>query len=168
MKVYRISQWTFLGICLLILSLPLSRHWRLFLKGEKATGTVTQFTMIVHEDMAGVKDIWYVSEVLFEANGITHKAYGPEDLEYKQGRTIPVIYHPADPSRYCLLTFSGLYLNNYMILPVVLFIVWTAFYLSFNSYSKNKSRSKSSEVAFSPYKARKKPASSGELKIRIK
>ncbi len=166
MKVYSISKWAFYGICLLILTLPLSRHWKLIATGERATGTVTEFTMIVHENIAGEREIQYVSEVPFTAEGLTHRAYGPWGFEYKVGRPIKLIYNPADPSEYCLLTFSGFYLNNYMILPLVLLIVWAAFYLSFNSYSKMKRQSHSKDLAFSPYKARKKSRTPGSIIVR--
>jgi hypothetical protein len=156
MKVYSISKWTFWGICLLIVTLPLSRQWKLITSGERATGTVKEFTMIVHEDIVGVREIRYVSEVQFEAEGLTLKAYGPSGYEYELERSIRLIYNPSDPSEYCLLTFTGFYLNNYMILPLVLLIVWAAFYLSFNSYTKKKRSSSSQELTSSPYKSRKK------------
>jgi len=143
MKVYSISKWTFFGICLLIVTLPLSRQWRLITGGERAIGTVTEFTMIVHENFAGEREIRYVSEVQFKSEGQILKVYGPSRYEYNTGRSIRLIYNPADPSEYCLLTFSGFYLNNYMILPIVLLIVWASFYLSFNSYTKKKRQSRS-------------------------
>ena len=166
MKVYSISKWTFIGICLLILALPLSRQWKLITGGERATGTVTDFTMIVHENIAGERDIRYVSEVQFKADGKTHRAYGPSGYEYDVGRSIHLIYNPADPSESCLLTFSCIYMNSYMILPIVLIIVWAAFYLSFNSYSKKKRMRSTKEVAFSPHKARKKAHAPGSSLVR--
>ncbi len=166
MKVYSISKWTFFGICLLIVTLPLSRQWKLITTGDRATGTVNEFTMIVHENIAGEREIQYVSEVQFNSEGKTLKVYGPSGYEYSAGRSIRLIYNPADPSEYCLLTFSGFYLNNYLILPLVLLIVWAAFYLSFNSYSKKKRRSRSKDLTFSPYKARKKPRSPGSILVR--
>ena len=138
MKVYRVSKGAFAGICLLILTLPVSRQWKLISSGERAKGRVSQFTLIAHEDMAGVKEIRYVSEILFEAEGQEHKAFGPSGYEYKKGRNIRLIYDPDDPSEYCLLTFTGFYLSNYMVLPIVLLVVWAAFYLSFTSYTKRR------------------------------
>ena len=143
MKVYSISKWTFFGICLLIVTLPLSRQWKLIASGERATGTVKEFTMIVHENIAGEREIQYVSEVQFKSKGQVLKAYGPSGYEYNAGRSIRLIYNDADPSEYCLLTFSGFYFNNYLILPIVLLVVWVSFYLSFNSYSKKKRQSRS-------------------------
>lgn len=155
MKVYSISKWAFLGICALILTLPLSRHWRLITMGETATGTVTEFKMTVHENIAGGKEIRYSSEIQYQAEDSSYVAYGPEGFEYKTGRTIKLKYSPDNPSENCLLTFSCLYFNDYFILPLVLLTVWIAFYLSFNSYSRKKRKRLSGDLAFSPYKSRK-------------
>lgn len=165
MKVYSISKWAFFGICILILTLPLSRHWKIYTMGETATGRVKEFTMIVHENVAKEKEIWYVSEIRFQVKDSSYAAYGPKDLEYEVGRQIKLVYKADDPSENVLLTFSGMYFNNYLILPLVLITVWAAFYLSFNSYSKKKGRQKSTDLAFSPYKARKQHQESGSGEI---
>jgi len=138
MKVYSISKWAFLGISILILTLPLSRHWKLFTLGESSTGTVTEFAMIVHENIAGERSIQYVSKIQFKVLDSIYFAHGPPSYEYEDGREMKLRYDPDDPTEYCLLTFSGIYLNNYVILPLVLITVWAAFYMSFNSYSRKK------------------------------
>lgn len=138
MKLYSISKWAFSGICVLILTLPVSRHWKLFTLGEVGIGSVTEFAMIVHENIAGEKEIHYVSKIPFEVKDSTYVAHGPSGFEYDAGRKIKLMYDPGDPSEYCLLTFSGIYFNNYFILPLVLLTVWAAFYMSFNSYSKSR------------------------------
>ena len=166
MKVYSISKGVFFGICLLILILPLSRQWKLITGGVRDSGTVTQFTMIVHENFTGEKEIRYVSEVEFNAAGKTYRAHGPSGIEYKVGRSIKLIYNPNDPSKNCLLTFTGIYLSNYLVIPLVLLIVWTAFYLSFNSYSKKKRQTRSKDLTFSPYKARRKAHTPGSSPVR--
>lgn len=156
MKVYSISQWTFFGICVLILALPVSRQWKLLSSGKKTTGRVTEFSMVVRENMAGEREIQYVSKLEFKAGDRIYEAYGPAGYEYAAGREVKLKYNPADPTEHCLLTFSAFYLNSYLVLPLVLITVWGAFYLSFNSYSKNKGGRQSREVAFSPYGPRKK------------
>lgn len=138
MKVYKISKWAFSGICILILTLPLSRHWKLFTFGEITSGTVAEFDMIVNENIAGEREIQYVSKIPFKVQDSTYMAHGPSGYEYEAGRKIHLMYDPDDPSAYCLLTFSGIYLNNYIILPLVLLTLWAAFYMSFNSYSKSR------------------------------
>lgn len=138
MKVYSISKWAFLGICLLILTLPLSRQWKLIAFGETTFGTVTEFAMIVHENIAGERVIQHVSKIQFKVQDSTYIAHGPSGYEYEVGRKIKLKYDPGDPSEYCLLTFSGIYFNNYIILLLVLLTLWAAFYMSFNSYSKSR------------------------------
>ena len=70
MKVYRISKWTFLGVCLLILILPVSRHWRLLIRGGKATGTVTQYEERVVENRIGDKYLEAASVIEFNVEGL--------------------------------------------------------------------------------------------------
>lgn len=156
MKVYSISKWTFFGICALILTLPLSRHWRLLILGEKATGTVGEYTITVRESLAGEKKILHVSEIQFQVNDTTYMAYGPPDLEYEAGRTVNIKYHPGRPSEHCVLTFSSLYLNNYMILPLILLTLWAAFFLSFNSYANKRRISKKRNLFSRLFKSGKK------------
>ena len=134
MKVYSISKWTFRGICLLILLLPVSRHWRLITTGKRTTGTVTEFVRRMENPRFPVE----ASEIEFLVDGVVQKAYGPSDYEYKQGRSLTVFYDPQDPSRNCVASFSGFYLSSYSILPLMLITVWYAFYLSYNNYRKKR------------------------------
>ena len=138
MKVYSISKWAFYGISLLILMLPVSRQWKLLVSGRKATGTVIAYHRMMHENFNGKLTIEYASEIQFQVEGKSAKAFGPMNLELKPGRILNVMYDPEDPSNNCLLTFSGFYLKNYSVLPLILFTLWGAFYLSFNNYKKIK------------------------------
>ncbi|MEN8227673.1 MAG: hypothetical protein ABFS38_05920, partial [Bacteroidota bacterium] len=114
-----------------------SRQWRLLVDGKKASGTVIAYNRLMHENLNGEVTIEYASEIHFEVEGESHKAYGPMNLELKPGRTLNVRYDPEEPSNNCLLTFSGFYLNNYSVLPLILLILWGSFYLSFNSYNRS-------------------------------
>ena len=136
MKVYRISKWAFWGICLLIVMLPVSRHWKLLTSGERARGTVRAYVYRMAEDVGGERYPVEVSEIEFEADGVIHKAYGPANYEYKKGRKVPVFYNRDDPGENCVATFTGFYLNYYAVFPIVLLAIWYAFYLSFNNYRK--------------------------------
>jgi hypothetical protein len=138
MKVYSISKWAFWGICLLIVILPVSRHWKLLTTGERVDGTVTGMVIRPLETRVVEPEISYVCEIVFEADDSLHRAFGPPNFEYATGRNIRVYYDPADPSRNCLFTFSGFYLESYTALPVALLMVWAAFYLSFNNYRKKQ------------------------------
>ena len=147
MKVYSISKWAFRGICVLILLLPVSRHWQLLTTGSRTTGIVTQYTARIVEDIMGERDLEQASEIEFEVNGAVHKTYGPKNYEYDVGRSLKVFYMRKDPSHNCIATFSGFYLSNYTILPLILITVWFAFYLSFNNYRKRMKMPKGSSRA---------------------
>lgn len=136
MKIYTIGKWSFWGIALLILALPVSRHWRLLVTGKRAPGTVMQYSRLWHEHWNGESTIAYASEVLFQVEGEPVVTHGPLNFQYEPGRELNVVYNPKDPSRNCIMTFSGLYLTNYTALPVILFVLWGAFYLSFNTLTK--------------------------------
>ena len=151
MKVYSISRWAFYGICLLILILPVSRHWELLLRGRTATGTVGPYERHLMERRIGEEEVEMANTIEFESGGVTYATRGPWNYEYRTGRTVKVRYDPQDPQRNCILTFSGLYLNNYSILPLILITVWAAFYLSFNNYRKKRRPGRAETPAFSPY-----------------
>ena len=65
MKVYSISKWAFRGICILILLLPVSRHWKLLTIGGRAAGTATQYTSRIVEDIMGARGLVQASEIEF-------------------------------------------------------------------------------------------------------
>ena len=136
MKVYSISKWAFRAICLLILLLPVSRHWQVLTTGKRTEGTVTAYTNRIVKDIMGERDLEQASEIEFEADGAIYKTYGPKNYEYTTEREVAVFYMRKDPSHNCVATFSGFYLSNYTILPMILITVWYAFYLSFNNYQK--------------------------------
>ena len=136
MKVYRISIWACGSICLLILLLPVSRHWALLTTGERTTGTVTAYAYrMVDEDYSDGPPA-KASEIEFYVEGELYKTYGPANYEYRQGRRLAIFYKKNNPDKNCVAAFSAFYLSYYTAIPIVLLIVWYAFYLSFNNYRK--------------------------------
>jgi hypothetical protein len=152
MKVYSISRWAFYGICVLILVLPVSRHWKLLVAGESAKGVVGKYQTFIVEHEIGEDEAAYASSVEFVVEEETFVTHGPANYKYKEGRDVRVRYDPDDPGHNCLLTFTGLYLNDYSILPLFLLTVWGAFYLSFNNYRKKKRARHTDGLASSPYR----------------
>ena len=144
MKVYSISKWAFRAICLLILILPVSRHWRLLSTGDKARGTVTEQVVRKKEILGKETEAGFASEIQFAVDGRNYQAYGPLNYEYTLGRTIMVFYNQEEPSQNCIATFGGFYHNNYTVLPIILLVLWAAFYMSFNNY-RRKQRFKKSQ-----------------------
>lgn len=152
MKTYSISRWTFLIVSILILALPVSRRWRLILNGEKATGVVTDYRPVLRRNTSDTKTVERVSVVRFRVDDSLRVAFGPEGLEYRTGRRVGVLYDPENPDKNCIFTFTGLYLTDYSALPLILLILWGAFYLSFNNYSKYARKKRGGPPADSPYR----------------
>jgi hypothetical protein len=150
MKLYSISKLVFWSVMILILLLPAGRHWRLLSTGVRTEGTVLGYTLHKHIDMFGGTQLIWASEVRFQVGDSAHLTLGPIDLELKQGKTIPVYYKSGNPSKNCLFNFSCLYYTSYAILPLILMVVWYAFYLSYNNYQREK-QGKSRTPASSPY-----------------
>ncbi|MGW8317083.1 MAG: DUF3592 domain-containing protein [Bacteroidales bacterium] len=150
MKVYSISRWTFYGICLLILILPVSRYWELLLRGKTATGRVLEYEGHLMKHRIGEDEMEMASTIEFQSEGDTYITRGPWNYEYREGRTVRVRYDPKDPQRNCILTLSGFYLDNYSTFPLILIIVWGAFYLSYNNYHKKKRSRRVGTPASSP------------------
>ena len=156
MKVYSISKWAFMAISLLILVLPVSRHWKLLSTGEKTPGKVTQLVTRTKELMGKETESGFASEIEFMVDGNTYHAYGPLNYEYSPGRCIMVYYHHEDPSLNCIATFSGFYLTNYTVVPIIVLTLWYAFYLSFNNY-RRKQKFKKRGPRRSTYPSRRIP-----------
>jgi hypothetical protein len=150
MKLYSISKIVFWTVMVLILLLPLGRHWRLLSFGERVTGTVGEYTRQKKVDFFGEAQLIEASEVLFPVGDSLYKTLGPVDFELEQGKPIVVYYKPGDPSHNCLFNFSCFYMSSYSILPLILIIVWYAFYLSYNNYHREKYGA-SRTPASSPY-----------------
>jgi len=137
MKFYSISKWAFRGICLLILLLPVSRHWRLLSSGERTKGTVTGYVERSDEH-ADERYPVLASEIEFKVGGKTFRSYGPANFEYSEGRQLSIFYDRKEPSMNCVASFTGFYLSYYTVVPIILLTVWYAFYLSFNKYRRKK------------------------------
>jgi hypothetical protein len=138
MKVYSISQWVFVAICILILILPVGRQWKLLTTGSKVQGTVTQMTAITRKILGKQTQYGHASKIEFVVEGQTYTALGPLNYEYDSGRRVMVYYDNHEPSQNCILTFSGFYLDNYTVLPIILLVLWAAFYMSFNNYQRRQ------------------------------
>ena len=138
MKLYSISKLIFWGVMVLIVLLPLGRHWRHITFGERSTGTVMEYSSYFGENLYGEKEVFYASKIQFNtADGLV-EIRAPTDTELKMGREFTVFYQAKDPSKNCILNFACLYTTSYSILPLILIFVWWAFYLSYNNYHKDK------------------------------
>lgn len=150
LKLYSISKLVFGTVILLIILLPVSRHWRLLSTGVRTEGIVQDYLRHVDLDMFGEHKRTWASELNFLVGDSLFVTLGPVDHEMEKGKTIMVYYNPRDPSKNCLFNFVSFYYTNYSILPLILLVVWYAFYLSYNNYRREKP-GKSHTPASSPY-----------------
>lgn len=132
-----ISRRKFLIVTILFALIPLSTHWKLFLFGQKTTGTVVKPK--ISSPLLYSTDRYSIIEFK------THEAkkiliYGPEDLEYPIGKEFKILYNKNKPQNYVILNAAGLLLTNKVILPIVALILWISFYLSFGQEAKRKQR----------------------------
>ncbi len=131
----------------LILALPVSRHWRLLVFGKFTTGTVQPHILHRKLNIAGEYVQYYVNDISFLADDSLHTVTAPTEQEMQPGRELRVCYSRRDPSRYCVLNFACLYLTPYTALLVILAVVWYAFYLSFNIYRREYRENKAKKKA---------------------
>jgi len=136
--VYSISKWAFRAICVLILLLPVGRQWKLLTTGSKIQGIVTNMSALTKEVLGKETEMGYASKIEFVVDGQSFTAHGPLNYEYDSGRKVMVYYDKNEPSINCVATFSGFYLDNYTVLPIILLVLWAAFYLSFNNYQRRQ------------------------------
>ncbi len=149
-KLYSISKIIFWVVMLLILLLPLGRHWRLLAFGERTTGKVAAYIYHKKTGLLAEDQLVEASEVYFRAGDSIVKVFGPDDYLLEPGKSIRVYYSPRNPSDHVLFNFACLYMTSYSILPLILIFVWWAFYLSYNNYHREK-HGESRTPASSPY-----------------
>lgn len=68
----------------------------------------------------------------FEYNGKFYDINGEEDQEYLVGNEVKVIFYPWNPEKAKVLTFTGLFIDTIIQLPIGL-LIWWAFFKSFPS-----------------------------------
>ena len=125
-----LTPFQFWCILVLILLFPVSMNWKLILQGEVATGTVVPDRSLP-EILRQQTDIPVMQVVEYEVNGTVYEAAPPENVRYKPGRKIRVLYHPKDPEKYVLLCFSGIFLDFKIAWTGLFLLLWMAFFFSF-------------------------------------
>ena len=140
MKVYSIRKTIFWLVLALILILPVSRHWRLMVFGERTTGTVHPVSLHRKLNFVGETELYYVNDISFIAGDSVYIMPAPTQYELEPGRKLTVFHRKKNPRDYFAFNLACLYFTPYSILLVILPIVWYAFYLSFNIYNREHSR----------------------------
>jgi hypothetical protein len=120
-----ISSKFFWTILILILLLPFSIHWKLFLFGGKTEGKVVHFKSI-----SGYKQGGSYPVIEFKAEDKTIDVLGPDNYPYPIGKTMIIFYNRQNPTDYIPLNIPAIYLGKFVLFPGVLLLMWVALYVS--------------------------------------
>lgn len=104
--------------------IPFSANYRLLVFGEKTKGVVTEQKKALENS----ETVYCI--IHFEVKGNHINFIGPENLKYPPGKEVTIFYDKRNPRKFIMFNFAGLVLNNKMIAPGVLLIMWFAFYLA--------------------------------------
>lgn len=128
--VLKVSKTKFYLILVLILLLPVSKKYKLLLFGARTEGVVVDYAELI--DLPGNYIDWHNCAIIrFDAHNETHYMRGPEDMMYKPGRKMKVIYDQKNPSKNMIPAFAYFYSMPNALIPGILLLLWIAFYTSF-------------------------------------
>lgn len=130
-----LSPIRFWGIIILILLFPLSMNWKLMVNGTVTEGTVVSRLKLPEPARRTSK--WpFFPVVEYYAEGQRYEAEPPENVKYREGRKIRVLYHRDDPGRYMLLCFSGIFLDTEMAGAGIVLVLWLTFFWTYGRMGK--------------------------------
>lgn len=134
----RVSRPVFWTVTIGLLLLPLSTKYRLLIFGHRAHGVVMPMHELTNKPPE-TRWAYQCNVIRFYADGKIVQFSGPENANYQYGQVVPVLYLPHDPTNCMVLSFSGLFLDITSVIPLILFVLWLAFYFAF---AKNDNKSK--------------------------
>ena len=118
----------FVVISLLILLLPVVREWRTIAFGERVEGTVVAQRKFESGGGVFFGDFHTSSEIIYTLNGKSYTVYGPENMEYQVGSTLPLILDSKKEGKVIIATLSGFYLQMRSVSMIMVLLVWIAIY----------------------------------------
>jgi len=103
----------------------------------------------------------------FEYKGKTYDINGEEDQKYLVGDEVKVIFYPWNPGKAKVLTFSGLFIETIIQLPIGL-LIWWAFFKSFpNLFVVSEEPLSLYNLLYKRVKKRERSISDAHILIRI-
>jgi hypothetical protein len=130
MKLYfKISRFKFYIILFLILLIPVSKKYRLLLFGIRTEGIAIAY--VDYPVSTALSDNYDYTLFRFHAEKEIFEIRGPENVIYKPGDRVRVIYNKSNPDQCMILSFAYLYSSPNAMIPGVLLLLWIAFYTSF-------------------------------------
>ncbi len=135
MTVYfKISKLQFYAILILILLIPVSKNYRLLIFGARTEGIAVGYGEMGTESPVGFDYTLF----RFETDKGSFEIRGPENVIYKPGEKVRVIYNKRNPDKCMILSFTYLYASPNAMVSGILVLLWIAFYTSFTRPRKHK------------------------------
>jgi hypothetical protein len=141
----KITRAQFYIISFLILLIPVSREYKLFLFGESTEGEVLGSGATFHEfhtkyNGSGTRKA-YNTMLKFDYDGGHYLCVSDMDLDLPIGEKKTVLFDKEDPHVSILANPMYLYVSIHTVWVTILFFMWHSFYWSFiKPYQKKKSK----------------------------
>ena len=81
----------------------------------------------------------YYPVIQFKTDNNIVEFYGPENAKYELGEIISIRYKIDEPEKSRINNLFGIFFDSTLILPGVLFLLWSAFIFSFLQKNSNNS-----------------------------
>jgi hypothetical protein len=136
---FKISKLQFYVILFLILLIPVSKNYRLLIFGTRTEGIA-----VGHGEMR-IADPGTIEYTVFQFQTVkgSFVIRGPENVIYKPGEKVKVIYNSKNPNKCMILSFTYLYASANAMISGILMLLWIAFYTSFTKPERHKISRKS-------------------------
>ena len=135
---FKISELQFYAILFLILLIPVSKNYRLLIFGNRTEGIA-----VGYGEMGTVNPGSFDYTLFeFQTEKGNFEIRGPENVIYKPGEKVRVIYNKRNPGKCMILSFTYLYASANAMISGILLLLWIAFYTSFAKPQKHKPSSK--------------------------
>lgn len=126
-----ISKTKFYIITFCFLVMPFSVNWKLLLFGTKSIGRVIDKGFYIDREGNYYLTGEYQSVVRFYVDSAVYFDFvTPENIVYPVDKEIIVFYNKNEPKDFLMFNFAGILLSEKLIIPIVIFILWIAFYLT--------------------------------------
>jgi hypothetical protein len=115
--------------------LPISKQWKLLIFGVRTTGVAVDYKIL---NRRADYNSEYAKTTIFQYQ-VGNKAYrilGPSNSVYELGEERRIIYDQKRPSKSMIPSLAYLYSFHRIIIPILILLVWIAFYTSFTPPGK--------------------------------
>jgi hypothetical protein len=110
--------------------LPISKQWKLLIFGVRTTGVAVDYKIL---NSRAEYNSEYAKTTIFQykVGNTAYRILGPSNSVYELGEERRIIYDQKRPSKSMIPSLAYLYSFHRIIIPILILLVWIAFYTSF-------------------------------------